>query len=411
MPSFAHAMRIFVTLWGRRVGVIAPAPNPGVFAFRYDPSFVASGIDIAPLTMPLRREPYAFPDLPRDAFGGLPPVFADSLPDAFGTGLVDFWLAERGLARRDITSLDRLAYVGRRGMGALCYEPERGPRARPSALDMRELSDSARRAANGELASLSGEEALRVIVRLGSSAGGAQAKAVVGWNRADGRFVFGDGDLPEGFAHWIVKFTPREFPWRGEREFAMREAAAAAGIDAPEARLVEVDGLHHFATRRFDRDGSRRHHILSFAALAHVPPGAPPEHRSYERLFIVADELGLPWEDREELFRRMAFNVLSGECDDHPKNFSFILREGGAWRLAPAYDLTGSDFPQEDPWSAHGGVHQMSVCGKFAGIVEDDLLRVADRFGIGTAASVLARVGEAIRRMPACRRGGLSGSR
>jgi len=129
MPSFAHAMRIFVTLWGRRVGVIAPAPNPGVFAFRYDPSFVASGIDIAPLTMPLRREPYAFPDLPRDAFGGLPPVFADSLPDAFGTGLVDFWLAERGLARRDITSLDRLAYVGRRGMGALCYEPERGPRA------------------------------------------------------------------------------------------------------------------------------------------------------------------------------------------------------------------------------------------------------------------------------------------
>ena len=394
MPSFAHASRIFVSLWGRRVGIIVPAPRAGVFAFRYDPTFLASGIEIAPLAMPLRREPYAFPDLPKDDFGGLPPVFADSLPDAFGAGLVDFWLAERGLERRDITSLDRLAYIGRRGMGALCYEPERGPRALPAALELRALVESARRAANGELASLAGDEALRVIVRLGSSAGGAQAKAVVGWNRADGRFVFGDGDLPEGFGHWIVKFTPKEYPWRGEREFAVHEAAVAAGIRMAEACLVEADGIRHFATRRFDRDGSRRHHMLSFAALAHVPPGAPPEHRAYERIFVAADELGLPWEDREEFFKRMAFNVLAGEFDDHPKNFSFLLREGGVWRLAPAYDLTGSDFPPEGPWSAHGGVHQMSVCGKFSGIGEDDLLRVADRFGIGTAAAVLERVRE-----------------
>ena len=281
-------------------------------------------------------------------------------------------------------------------MGARSYEPDRGPRGRASALELRALAESARRAADGELASLSGDDAMRAIIRLGSSAGGAQAKAVVGWNPETDRFVFGDGDLPEEFGHWIVKFTPRQYPWRGEREFAMHEAATAAGIDMAEARLVEVDGLRHFLTRRFDRDGNRRHHLLSFAALAHVPPSAPPEHRSYERLFVAADELGLPWEDREELFRRMAFNVLSGECDDHPKNFSFILREGCGWRLAPAYDLTGSDFPSADPWSSHGGLHQMSVCGKFSNIVDDDILRVADRFGIGTAPAVLACAKEAI---------------
>jgi serine/threonine-protein kinase HipA len=219
---------------------------------------------------------------------------------------------------------------------------------------------------------------------------------LVGWNRETERFVFGDCDLPDGFGHWIVKFTPRQYPWRGEREFAMHEAAVAAGIDMAEARLFEVDGLRHFATRRFDRDGNSRHHLLSFAALAHVPPSAPPEHRSYEQLLAATDELGLPWEDSEELFRRMAFNILSGECDDHQKNVSFILREGGGWRLAPAYDLTGSDFPSADPWSAHGGIHQMSVCGKFSRIGEADLLRVADRFGIGTAPDVLARVREAI---------------
>lgn len=397
MASFVRAERVFVSLWGRRVGTIVPSPHRGVYAFRYDPAFAASGVEISPLSMPLRREPYAFPDLPADAFSGLPPVFADSLPDAFGAGLVDLWLAERGLSRREITPLDRLAYVGRRGMGALCYEPDRGPRATPSALEMRALVESARRAADGQLADLPGDDALRAIIRLGSSAGGAQAKAVVGWNRAEDRYVFGDGDLPDGFEHWIVKFTPKEYPWRGETEMAMHDAAAAAGVAVPEARLVEVDRIRHFATRRFDRDGGRRHHLLTFAALAHVPPGMPC---AYEQLFLAADALDLPWEDREELFRRMAFNVLAGECDDHVKNVSFLLREGGRWELAPAYDLTGSRIPSADPWSAHAGVHQLSVNGRTAGIGEGDLLAVADRFGVGTARAVLARAKDAVARLP-----------
>ena len=391
MTQFTHVGKIYVSLWGRRVGSLVPAVQRGVYAFRFERAFLSSGIEIAPLMMPLRREPYMFLDLPRSAYSGLPPVFADSLPDAFGRGLVDRWLIEHGMARGEITPLDELAYIGSRGMGALTYEPDRGPGGQPTAIDMRTLVESARRAVNGELGTLGEEDALRMIIRLGSSAGGAQAKAVVGWNRTTGRFMLGDRDLPADYEHWIVKFTPPEYPWRGEREFAHYEKAIAAGIRMSESRLCEVDGLKHFMTKRFDREGRQRHHLLSLSAMIHLPAETPPEHRRYEQLFIAADSLGLPYEDREEIFRRMAFNVIGGEFDDHPKNFSFVLKEGDRWRLAPAYDLTGADYPSSDPWSAHVGTHNLSVNGRFSGITTEDLLTVADRFGIGTAKRVLAK--------------------
>ena len=392
MTVFRHVSRINVSLWGRRVGTLVEAPQRGVYAFRYEKGFLSSGIEISPLMMPLRAEPYVFPDLPRSAYEGLPPVFADSLPDTFGAGLIDHWLGEHGLAREEVTPLDRLAYLGRRAMGALSYEPDRGPGGRPTALDMRGLVESARRVLNGELVSSHGEDALREIIRLGSSAGGAQAKAVVGWNRAKNAFLIGDRDLPEGYEHWLVKFTPTDYPWRGEAEYAQYERARAAGIDMSESCLYELDGIGHFMTRRFDREGSRRHHLATLSALAHLPAETPVEHRRYEQLFVTADELGLGYEAMEQLFRRMAFNVLMGEFDDHSKNFSFILKEGEGWALAPAYDLTGSRFPSEDPWSAQTGVHQLSVNGKRRDISEADLLTVADRFGIGTARRVLSEV-------------------
>ena len=275
-------------------------------------------------------------------------------------------------------------------MGALLYEPDRGPGGHPTVIEMRTLAESAHRVVNGEMERMDEDDALRVIIRLGSSAGGAQAKALVGWNRATGRFLLGDRELPPGYEHWIVKFTPRAYPWRGEREFACYEKALAAGIRVSESRLCEVDGIKHFMTRRFDRLDGRRHHLLSLSAMIHLPAETPPEHRRYEQLFMAADSLGLPYEDREELFRRMAFNIANGEFDDHPKNFSFMLKEGGEWRLAPAYDLTGSDFPPADPWSAYAGTHNLSVNGRFSGITGDDLLTVADRFGIGTAKKILA---------------------
>lgn len=397
MIAFKHVSRVNVSLWGERVGTIVESPNRGVFAFRYEKRFLRSGIEISPLMMPLKAEPYAFPDLPRAAYGGLPPIFADSLPDTFGTGLIDHWLNEHGLSREEITPLDRLAYLGRRTMGALTYEPDRGPGGRSTALDLRELVESARNVLNGELAAARGDDALREIIRLGSSAGGAQAKAVIGWNRAENSFLFGDRELPEGYEHWIVKFTPEAYPWRGEREYAHYRRAVAAGIEMSDSFLYELDGAKHFMTRRFDRDGSQRHHLATFSALAHLPAETPPEYRRYEQLFVTADELGLGYEEREQLFRRMVFNVLNGEFDDHTKNFSFRLKRDGDWGLAPAYDLTGSDFPSEDPWSAQVGLHQLSVNGRRKDIGDEDLLAVADRFGFGTASRVIEEVREAIR--------------
>ena len=392
MMVFKHVSRINVSLWGQRVGTLVAAPQRDVYAFRYEKGFLRSGIEISPLMMPLRAEPYVFPDLPRAAYEGLPPIFADSLPDTFGTGLIDLWLKEHGLDCDEITPLDRLAYLGRRTMGALTYEPDRGPGGRPTALDMRRLIESARKVLNGELASSHGDDALREIIRLGSSAGGAQAKAVIGWNRKTHAFLLGDRDLPEGYEHWIIKFTPTDYPWRGETEYAQYERARAAGLDMSESCLYELDGLKHFMTRRFDREGSRRHHLATLSALAHLPAETPQEHRRYEQLFITASELGLGYEALEQIFRRMVFNVLTGEFDDHTKNFSFVLRESSGWALAPAYDLTGSRFPREDPWSAQAGVHQLSVNGKRRGITDADLLSVADRFGIGTAKRVLSEV-------------------
>ena len=397
MTAFKHVSRINVSLWGERVGTIVESPRRGVFAFRYEKSFLKSGIEISPLMMPLRAEPYAFADLPRAAYDGLPPIFADSLPDTFGLGLIDHWLKEHGLSRDEITPLDRLAYLGRRTMGALCYEPDRGPGERPTAIDLRRLVESARQVLNGELVSVHGDEALREIIRLGSSAGGAQAKAVIGWNRTDNTFVFGDRDLPDGFEPWIIKFTPSEYPWRGEVEYAHYQKARAAGVDMSESCLYELDGVRHFMTKRFDREGGRRHHLATLSAMAHLPAETPPEYRRYEQLFMTADELGLGYAALEQLFRRMAFNVLTGEFDDHPKNFSFRLPQGGAWGLAPAYDLTGSAFPSEDPWSAQAGRHQLSVNGKTRDITTEDLLAVADRFGIGTAREVLDEVKSACR--------------
>ena len=392
MTVFKHVTRVNVSLWGERVGTIVEAPQRGVYAFRYEKKFLQSGIQISPLMMPLRPEPYAFPDLPRAAYEGLPPIFADSLPDAFGTGLIDHWLKEHGLSRDEISPLDRLAYLGRRTLGALTYEPDRGPGGRPTAIDMRNLIESARKVLNGGLVAAHGEDALREIICLGSSAGGAQAKAVIGWNRTENAFMFGDRELPEGYEHWIIKFTPPEYPWRGEAEYAHYCQAVAAGIEMSESCLYELDGLRHFMTKRFDRDGSTRHHLATLSAMAHLPAETPQEFRRYEQLFVTADELGLGYETFEQIFRRMVFNVLTGEFDDHPKNFSFRLKQGGSWELAPAYDLTGSDFPSDDPWSAQAGVHQLSVNGKRKDITDEDLLTVADRFGVGTAKRVIKEV-------------------
>jgi serine/threonine-protein kinase HipA len=389
-----------VFLWGHHVGRIAPDFG-SYYQFQYDPEFIRTGIQIAPIHMPLRSEIYKVinMELPKGTFRGLPGVFADSIPDSFGNALIDKWMDEQKIPKSLISTLDRLAYVGTRGMGALTYEPDVGPqRQTPTAIDMRKLVEEARLAFNANLSKLDGDDALREIIRVGTSAGGAQAKAIVAWNRETGEFLAGQEDLPPDYEHWLIKFTPRGLPSAGEDEYAVYLKARAAGIEMSECRLYELDGVKHFMTRRFDRNGDQRHLVQTLCALQHLPPGGPRALYTYETLFDTADELGLGYETLEEIFRRMAFNVYNKEMDDHTKNFSFMMREGGRWELAPAYDLTGCHFSAEDPdWNDWQNQHALSVNGKFSRITDDDILAVGERYGIGTAPKVLERVKEVFR--------------
>jgi serine/threonine-protein kinase HipA len=397
---------IEVRAWGRRVGAVALDARLGYYAFEYAPSFLKTGIELAPLTLPLAtaREPFVFVDLPELTYKRLPALLADALPDEFGNALIDGWMAAKGVERARITPLDRLAYMGKRGMGALEFHPVRSPAsAGTTAVSLARLVESARRAVHGDLGSdYRASAALAQIIRVGTSAGGARAKAVVAWNPATQEIRAGQFDVEPGFEHWLLKFdgmgAERELGGSqdyGRIEYAYHRMAAAAGIAMSPCRLLEEGGRAHFMTQRFDRDGNRKHHMQTLCAMAHLDYRQKASH-DYNQLFQVIVQLRLGYEALEEVFRRMAFNVMAANCDDHSKNFSFLLREGNAWELAPAYDLTHAHNPTGE-WTNQ---HLMAVNGRFSGIARADLLAVAERFGIGTAARVLKRVYEGVAAWP-----------
>ena len=396
MKTIVPTKAITVHLWGNRVGALFIGRD-GFSRFQYFPAFVRSGVEIAPFAMPLSNKVYSFADfeLPRSAFAGLPGAFADSLPDSFGNKLVAEWMRQNGCSISDMTALDRLAYVGSRGMGALVYEPETGPDASsPTVLNMRSLVEEARLALNEDLSRFKGADALREIIRVGTSAGGAQAKAIVAWNRDENLFLSAQENLPDGFEHWMIKFTQPGLPSLGEEEYAVYEKAIAAGIDMSECRLYELDGIKHFMTRRFDRTGPRRHLVQTYCALRHLPPGRTPVSLCrYEGLFDTISELGMGYDALLQMFRRMAFNVIVGEHDDHAKNFSFLMEDGGEWKLAPAYDLTGRhDSVADDAFSEWQNRHALSVNGKFSSISGADMVAVGERYGIGNAKDIIEEI-------------------
>ena len=394
------AVRILqVFLWGERVGAMS-VTSSGEVVFEYDERFRRRGLEISPFMIPTSTAKYYCSQfqLPRGAFYGLPGVFADSLPDSFGNRLVADWMKRNGIDIGAISPLDRLAYIGSRGMGALVYEPQLSPRERqPHALDMRRLVEEARLALNADLGKVSGEDALREIIRVGTSAGGAQAKAVVGWNRDTGEFRVGTEDLPEGFEHWIIKFSPPGTDF-GEDEFKVYEKARSFGIDMSESCLYDFEGTRHFMTKRFDRDGNRRLHVETYCALKHLPMNAPRQLLGYEGLFETIAEMGLGYSAMEQMFRRMVFNIVNREMDDHTKNFSFLMDENGRWSLAPAYDLTGAYVsPGDEAMFEFTNHHALSVNGRFSSIRREDLLSLASRFGIGSAGQrVIADWGMAV---------------
>ena len=382
-----------VKLWGRRIGAVSWDRARALAVFQYDPAFVGANIEVAPLKMPARETPYEFPALKGDTFKGLPGMLADALPDKFGNRLINAWLAETGKSPEAFNPVDRLCYIGRRGIGALEFEPEIRRRTRAKELEVARLVDLANLVL-AERANLAGcldgkndADALEDILSVGTSAGGARAKAVLAWSATTGEFRSGQLDADEGFEHWLLKFDgvsnnkdleladPRGF---GKIEFAYANMAAAAGISMSECRLHHEGGRSHFMTKRFDRDSTgRKIHMQSLGAMQHFDFNDPSAY-SYEQAIMTVRGLGLGMPAVEEQFRRALFNVIARNQDDHVKNISFLMDQSGQWAPSPAYDLAYAYNPS-GAWTRD---HQMSLAGRRNGFERSDFLQFADSAGI-----------------------------
>jgi serine/threonine-protein kinase HipA len=403
---FKHVGVVDVHLWDMHVGSVTIDPAFGFYVFSYTPEFIDTGIEPSPLQMPLADEGYIFTDLPEATYKRLPAMLSDALPDDFGNALINRYMADHGIAPRSVSPLDRLAYMSNRAMGALEFKPARGPAAhKPTSIELSSLVEQARRAVRGIMDDDDhANAALRSIIDVGTSAGGARAKAVIAWNPRTDEIRSGQLAAPEGFEHWLLKFDGMGADHElgasqhyGRVEYAYHLMARAAGIDMSDCRLLKENGRAHFMTRRFDReDNGARNHMQTLCAMSHIDYRKKSAN-AYSQLFQTMVQLDLPYEDMEEAFRRMVFNVMGRNCDDHSKNFSFLLREGSTtWRLAPAYDVTFAHNPAGE-WTSQ---HLMSVNGKFKDFEVDDLLMEADRFRIGTARDVIGQVRAAITQWP-----------
>ena len=390
-----------VRLWGRTIGAVSWDAAQELGFFQYTPEFLDSSVEVAPLMMPLSAQIYSFPALTRETFRGLPGLLSDSLPDRFGNALINAWLARQGRSS-DFDPVERLCYTGARGMGALEFQPATGPDpADGEQLEVGRLVElaSAVLSARSALDHRLDGGGLAEILRVGTSAGGARAKAVIGWNPDTSEVRSGQLDLPRGFAHWILKFDgvtgnrdkelddPAGY---GLIEYAYYLMAGAAGITMSECRVLENGARRHFMTRRFDRtDAGDKLHMQSLGALAHYDYNLPGSN-SYEQAFEALERLQLPAHSREQLFRRMVFNAVARNQDDHVKNIAFLMDRAGKWALAPAYDVVYSYNPAGE-FTAR---HQMSLNGKRDGFTISDLVAVGRRAFLkrGQARAILDEV-------------------
>lgn len=403
-----------VQLWGRMIGAVSLAEGHDVAAFQYAPEFARSGIELSPLTMPLSDRVYEFPVLPRNTFHGLPGLLADSLPDKFGNALIDAWLATQGRPPEGFSALERLCYTGARGMGALEFAPLRGPKPRKAtkiAVDaLVQLAGDVlthRGDLQGYFHAAGKEKALRDILSVGTSAGGARAKAVIAWNRITNEVRSGQITAGEGFEYWLLKFDgvagnkdkemedPKGY---GAIEFAYHLMAKAAGLTMSECRLLEENGRRHFMTRRFDRlPSGNKLHMQSLCALAHFDFNQAGAY-SYEQALLTIRQLQLPMSAVEEQFRRMVFNIVARNQDDHVKNIAFLMNNQGEWSLAPAFDVTYS-YNASGLWTA---THQMTLNGKRDGFTQEDFEACAKSSLMkrGRAATIIEEVQAVVKRWP-----------
>lgn len=404
-----------VRAWGESVGVLANGPGD-IASFEYNRSW--KGRELSPLLMPTRPtgRVWSFPTLPQETFYGLPPLIADSAPDRFGNTVIAAALAREGVRPSEVRPIDRLAYVGDRAMGALTFHPAQSPQDPGTPFELAALVEAARSAVQGSLEPDSRSEAMNELLQVGSSAGGARAKAIIAWNPATNEVRAGGVACPDGFEQWLLKFdgvgTDAQLGRSGDygrTEYAYSLMARAADIDMTECHLLEEGGRAHFMTRRFDRPGATgdRLHMQSLCALLALDYNQVGAH-DYASLFLAADELSLPQETLEQLFRRVCFNVIASNNDDHTKNHSFVMDRQGTWALSPAYDVTFA-FSPENKWLQR---HLMSVNGRFEHIREADLLSLADQFEIPAAKQTIREVIDVVARWPSfAREAGVSASR
>ena len=401
-----------VLLWGRSIGAVSLEDDRQTAAFQYEPTFAQSGIQVSPIAMPLSIQTYTFPALAHGTFHGLPGLLADSLPDKFGNALIDAWLATQGRNPESFNAVERLCYTGARGMGALEFRPASGPATSHSQTvqidSLVELAGEILSRRNTLRASFSHTEkaaALGDILRVGTSAGGARAKAIIAWNPITNEVRSGQISAGDGFEYWLLKFDgvsenrdreladPKGY---GAIEYAYYQMASAAGIEMNECRLLEECGRRHFMTRRFDRTtDDKKRHMQSLGALAHYDFNAAGTY-SYEQNFLVMRRLQLPMAAIEEQFRRMTFNIIARNQDDHVKNIAFLMDKSGHWSLSPAFDLTYSYNP-DGAWTS---VHQMSMNGRRDNFTLDDFRACAKTISMkrGRAEAIVDQVRSAVLR-------------
>ncbi|ARN77596.1 toxin HipA [Nonlabens spongiae] len=395
----------YIRLWGERIAAVSWDDDRQLANFEYTPEFVERGIEVAPLTMPLQKNRiYQFPQLRAkntqlDTFKGLPGLLADVLPDRYGNRLIKSWLAQQGRPENDMNPVETLCFIGQRGMGALEFEPSTHRKQDLFDVSVDHLVNIAaqmlrERASFSENINHETEEAVKRILTLGTSAGGARSKAIIAYNPSTGEVKSGQTDVPAGFYHYLIKLdgvdaaqfgTSKGY---GRVEIAYYLMAKDCGINMMPSQLLEENGRAHFMTQRFDREANNtKHHMQTLCAINHYDYNLVGEY-SYEQLFQTMRLLRLPYPDAEEMFRRMVFNVLARNCDDHTKNFSFLLKQRGRWELSPAYDICFA----YDPKSIWVSKHSLSINGKRENFIKEDMLKVAKSMNIKKPELILSSI-------------------
>lgn len=397
----------FVNIWNKRVGAIAWDPKTGLGTFQYDSAFLKTELDLSPILMPISQGDtlYQFPENRENStFKGLPGLLADILPDKYGNALINTWLARQGRPTNSLNPVETLCFIGERGMGALEFEPvQPRPKNTSTKIELGSLIQIAEEILSGRkdfTTNLSEDEekALFEILKIGSSAGGARAKALIAYNEQTGEVRSGQTSAPKGFEHWLIKFdgvSDSQFGASmgyGRVEMAYYNMAKDSGIQMMECRLLEENGRAHFMTKRFDREhGKGKIHVQTFCAMRHYDFNEVNLY-SYEELFETMRILGLSYPSAQELFRRMVFNVMSRNCDDHTKNFAFIMDKTGDWKLSPAYDVCHAFRPGSD-WVSQ---HALSINGKRKNITRQDLLSVGKSMNIKNAVEIIDKVSQVV---------------